>query len=212
METRCSKCGRTHETEAFARINVKESPELKAKVKDGSLFLWECPSCGESNLARYQTIYHDPDEHLMIWLLPEGSLPKEQFDAIDSQMKAASEALEGYTFRRVGDVGSLIEKVNIFDAGLDDVVIEMCKYVTRMEMRGKKDAPQGNVSLKFYRFEGSDNDLLFSYPENGQMKALAVGFNVYEDCAGIVRRNPAMSPRTGFASIDPAWIEQFFKG
>lgn len=45
-----------------------------------------------------------------------------------------SASLRGYTLRRVNDMGSLMEKVLVCDAGLDDVVLEMCKYVTKLEM------------------------------------------------------------------------------
>ena len=137
LKATCSSCGQTQEITAYTGINVAENPELKALVKDGSLFVWECPSCRKANLAAYQTLYHDPEEKLMIWMLPEGILPEDQVEAIGKLMESSSDLPEGYVFRRTLDIGSLIEKVNIFDAGLDDRVIEMCKYVTRMEMEEK---------------------------------------------------------------------------
>lgn len=130
----CPACGEKHGIEVWNRINVGENPELKAKVKDGSLFVWECPHCGKANLVQGQTLYHDPNERLMIWLMPDGILPEAQEKALEAQFEKISQTLEGYTLRRVSDIGSLIEKVNIFDAGLDDCVIEMCKYITKMEM------------------------------------------------------------------------------
>ena len=41
----CPGCGETTEITAYSGINVAEEPQLKDKVKDGSLFLWECPHC-----------------------------------------------------------------------------------------------------------------------------------------------------------------------
>ena len=198
----CSFCGSTKEITTLGGINVGENPSLKAKFKDGSLFIWECPSCGRANLASWQTIYHDPEEKIMIWLLPEGLVPEEKVEAIGRQIEASSDLPEGYVFRRVTDVGSLIEKVNIFDAGLDDTVIEMCKYVTKMELAekgGGKDIL--DTSMKFFRTDGPDGDLEFSYPGDG---------NVYGDCAGIIRRNPSMKPSGGFPVVDQAWIARFF--
>ena len=112
----------------------------------------------------------------------------------------------------MSDIGSLIEKVNIFDAGLDDCVIEMCKYITKMEMMekgGSKDLL--DTPFKFYHVDGPDNDIEFSYPKDGQMHGLRIGFNVYEDCAGIIRRNPSVKPSPGFSRIDPAWVARFFR-
>ena len=207
----CSRCGEKREVPFYGGINVAEEPELKARVKDGSLFLWECPHCGSTNLLTGQTIYHDPEERLMIWLLPEGSLPEESVRAVESSLIEAAETLEGYIFRRVESVGSLIEKVNIHDAGLEDTVIEMCKYITRMEMSQNGSRPFTDAPLKFFSMDGPDNELTFTYPEKGQMQGIRIGFNVYEDCAGILRRNPSVKPSGGFPRIDQDWISRFFR-
>ena len=58
----CSHCGQVHEAESFPSINVALDPQLKARVKDGSLFVSECPFCGTRNLVKYQTLYHDPEQ------------------------------------------------------------------------------------------------------------------------------------------------------
>ena len=47
--------------------------------------------------------------------------------------------------------------------------------------------------------------------KDGQMHGLRIGFNVYEDCAGIIRRNPSVKPSPGFSRIDPAWVARFFR-
>ncbi len=209
---KCSSCGNIHEITFYNGINTREEPELKDKVKDGSLFLWECPHCGKTNLVSGQVIYHDPDEKLMFWLLPPGSVPEDKVAIIENSLLEASQTLEGYTFRRVDDAGSLIEKVNIFDSGLDDTVIEIVKYVTKMEMAQKGGGHDlSDTSFKFFRIEGPDHELTFTYPEAGQMQGVQIGFNVYEDCAGILRRNPSINPSGGFPRIDQAWISRFFR-
>ena len=199
----CSRCHQHTDIPVRQSINVALDPELKARVKDGSLFVWECPYCGTRNLAVYETLYHDPDAKLMVWLLPGGGEPPEA-------VAKAVEGLEGYTFRLVRDAGSLIEKVNIQDAGLDDVVLEMCKWVTRQELSAKNPSAQ-DAQLRFLRTEGADNDLVFALPLEGQMQVVNVGFNVYEDARGILSRNPSIVPEAGFAQIDEAWIDRFFR-
>lgn len=212
IQAHCSSCGLEHEVPFYSGINVGQDPSLKSKVKDGSLFMWECPHCGAANLAAGQTIYHDPENRLMIWLLPQGILPEERVKALEAQLEASSDALEGYVLRRVEDVGSLIEKVNIFDAGLEDTVIEMCKYVSKMELAEKEEEKDIlETPFKFFRIDGPDHDLEFSYPKEGRMHGVRIGFNVYEDCAGILRRNPSVKPSGGFARVDQSWIARFFK-
>ena len=199
----CKNCNKQTEVELRQSINVALDPELKARVKDGSLFVWECPYCGQRNLALYQTLYHDPDAKLMVWLLPGQAQPPQ---AVADAVKE----LEGYTLRIVREVGDLIEKVNLNDAGLDDTVLEMCKWVMRREL-ADKNPDAADAKLRFLRMEGADNELVMAFPLNGQMQVINVGFNVYEDARGILMRNPSVKPADGFAQVDAAWIEQFFR-
>lgn len=213
----CQKCGSASEINYYQNINVQDSPELKSQVKDGSLFLWTCSKCGSVNLIPFPVLYHDPDEKLMIWYTPESmsgaekTLIDKQINAITEQILSDSngEILRGYTLRRVKEVGELIEKVNIFDAGLDDVAVEMCKYITRIELSEKskdKTAVPDNAKFKFYKIEGPDNDITLTYPKDGQIQGVQIGFNVYEDCRGIIKRNPDVLPAPGFAIVDSEWL------
>ena len=205
----CSKCGQQQTVTVYRSINIAENPELKDKVRDGSLFLWECPHCGQVNLARYETLYHDPAAKLMVWLIPEGEISETQMQAITMHTKA----MGGYTLRRVNDMGALMEKVLVRDAGLDDVVLEMCKYVTRLEMVQKSVPAEQKeefmaTEFHFYRSEGEDEGriLTFMYVLDGQMLGVNIGWNVYQDCAGILERNPQVRPDDGFAKVDAAWL------
>ena len=205
----CSKCGEKQVIRIYRSINVSEDPQLKEKVRNGSLFLWECPHCGQVNLAKYETLYHDPAARLMVWLLPEGEISQEQMKAITMHTKA----MGGYTLRRVADMGSLMEKVLIHDAGLDDVVLEMCKYVTKMEMISKitgKDNQEALMKAKFnfYRIEGEADERMITlmFPQDGKMSGVNIGWNVYQDCEGILSRNPHIRPGEGFVNVDADWL------
>ena len=205
----CSKCGEKQVIRIYRSINVSEDPQLKEKVRNGSLFLWECPHCGQVNLAKYETLYHDPAARLMVWLLPEGDISETQMKAITMHTKA----MGGYTLRRVTDMGSLMEKVLIHDAGLDDVVLEMCKYVTKMEMISKitgKDNQEALMKAKFnfYRIEGEADERMITlmFPQDGQMSGVNIGWNVYQDCEGILSRNPHIRTGEGFVNVDADWL------
>ena len=191
IKTACTKCGAEYSAEVPQSVNAASSPELKEQVRSGALFTWTCPHCGTANLLKFPFLYHDPTEHLMLVLT-------------DAPVNAEG-VPEGYTGRQVRSVGELIEKIKIFDAGLDDLVIELCKYVTCQEL--KKEVP-----LKFLRTDGADNDIIFTYPEAGQMQLLSVGFNVYEDCCAIVGRNPVITEGLkGLVKVDREWVEQFLR-
>ena len=191
IKATCSRCGAQFTAEVPQSVNAAVSSDLKEQVRSGALFTRACPVCGTVNLLKFPFLYYDTEAHLMIVL---------------SETPLAAEGLpEGYTGRLVRSVGDLVEKIKVFDAGLDDLVIEMCKFVTAQEL--KKDVP-----LKFAGMDGADNEMTFTYPENGQMEMVAVGFNVYEDCAGILQRNPLIrESATGLAVIDQAWLTRFFR-
>lgn len=188
---RCPTCGTAFDVQRHDLVNVKENPELKASVLNGDIFLQECPRCGRHHLVGGPLVYLDPDEGVLVMLS-------------DKPLTLADTG--GYTARLVSRAGDLVEKVKIFDAGLDDRAIEMCKYVT------KQEAGKPGMDLKFLRLDGADNELVFTYPAAGQMELLAVGFNVYEDCRGIIARNPHVAERArGLAVIDEAWVASLLR-
>ena len=145
----------------------------------------------------------------MVWLIPSGEISEAQMTAITMHTKA----MGGYTLRQAKDMGELMEKVLIFDAGLDDVVLEMCKYVTKLEMiqtsvgAEQKDDFMAST-FHFYKSEGEDDAriLTFMYALDGQMHGVNIGWNVYQDCAAILERNPQIKPAEGFAKVDADWL------
>lgn len=185
---RCSRCGREYGAPVYSYIDAVSNRALISCVEDGSLFVRECPSCGCRELISTPVVYKD--DKCLICL---------------SDRPLAVEGLEGVNGRLVRDVGSLVEKVKIFQAGLDDVAVELTKFVTRSEL-GK------DVLLRFLRTEGADNEIIFTYPADGQMEMIAVGINVYEDCCGIIARNPAMTRGLqGLPCVDAEWVESFLR-
>lgn len=210
-EVSCSRCGASHTLTTYSIVNVGEQPELKAQVLDGSLFVWECPHCGTKNLLRSKLLYHDPSERLMVWLTGgDWELEAKAADAYGSFGE-----IKDYVLRFVDDPGDLIEKVKVFDAGLDDVVMEMTKYVSRLEVaESQKDRASEivNASFRFLKLDGADNEITFAYPLDGAMQMVAVGFNVYEDCRGILKRNPAIAEAaSGFVKVDTAFVGRYFR-
>lgn len=198
FQTVCGTCGAAFTTDFPEKVNAREEPELKAAILDGSLFITECPKCGKRSIARTPLLYHDPDTRLMIWLPADA---EQEVDAV--RIFSSTPGLEDYTGRLVAGAGELIEKIKIFDAGLDDIAVELCKYVT-MQETGKE------VSMKFLRIDDSAAEMTLAYPEDGNMQMLSVGLNVYEDCCAILARNPQLRENArGLVRIDQAWLSEY---
>ena len=89
--------------------------------------------------------------------------------------------------------------------------MEMGKYGSKMELAEKAQDKESalairNASFKFYKIDGPDNDITFTYPSEGKMEGVKIGFNTYEDCRGIIKRNPDVIPAPGFAIVDSEWL------
>jgi hypothetical protein len=84
-----------------------------------------------------------------------------------------------------------------------------------MELAENGQGSPGNAEIgaemKFFRMDGADNTITFSFPQDGKMQLAEVGFNVYEDCRGILGRNPSVKEDPGFALVDAAWVARFFR-
>lgn len=217
IPTICRKCGHKGNKQVPRSINTSEEPSLKEAVRSGSLFTWECPQCGTVNMVQSDLLYHDPENRLMIWLLPEAvNLEAEtKILSLWSSIQA-DEGMQDYTFRRVSDAGSLIEKVRIAEAGMEDTAIEMCKYVTAMELSQQEKNPQlsaalSSIALRFHSMEGPDNLMKFVFSLDGAMHSVDVGFNVYEDCRAILGRNPGVLPSGPFPVVDAEWVAKTFR-
>ena len=85
-----------------------------------------------------------------------------------------------------------------------------CKWVTRRELSAKNPEMM-DAKLRFLRMDGPDNEMVLAFPLNGQMQVVNIGFNVYEDARGILGRNPSIRPEAGFAQVDAAWLDRFFR-
>jgi hypothetical protein len=206
----CATCKKQQEIPIYKSINTATDPGLVAKVMDGSLFLWECPHCHAKSLAKYECLYHNPDQRFMVWLLPlEMSSEAEQ-----ASIAMHAKALGAYTLRKCTEVGELVEKVHVLEAGLDDVAIELCKFIILQELQ-QKAASEGekaeiiSTPIHFYRKE--EDKLVFAIQLNKQMNELAVGNNVYEDALGIIHRNPSLTPAPGFQRIDAIWLSSVLR-
>src|SRR5581483_7149564 len=77
--------------------------------------------------------YHDMTQGLMIYLVESGA-PLEETTGDLGQLGVLSDRVRR---RRVDSVDSLVEKVRIFDAGLDDIVIEALKTLSFSRLRGQ---------------------------------------------------------------------------
>ena len=132
----CPQCGKEAEFTVWQSVNTDLDPEMRAAVKDLSIFRFTCPKCGYSALADYDFLYHDMRNKVMIQYAAsdeEAEQAKAIFsgDGLPKELRGLFGGMlyDGYILRIVRSQNELREKLEILDAGLDDRLIELYKTV-----------------------------------------------------------------------------------
>lgn len=126
MRIPCASCHHEFEAQVYSSINVSLNPELKEKLLNHELFRFTCPNCGHDNFYTYSLLYQDTQQKCMIQLCSEVDVPLYQRN-FDMLHQIREETSDPYKYRIVTDNNAIFEKINIFDAGLDDRIIELYK-------------------------------------------------------------------------------------
>ena len=72
----CPSCHHEGDFEVWDSINTVLDPAMKEKVLNQSIFLYTCPNCGETFRLNYPTLYHQMEDLVMIYLVPESEVKK----------------------------------------------------------------------------------------------------------------------------------------
>ena len=154
-------------------VNVATAPALKEQLLSGRLFTFTCSACGRtSRVVHPELVYHD---------VPRGHLI--QMDALGkfdpASLRGLESALPSVT-RVVQDSNALLEKVKIFDAELDDRVVEVLKLVMASQ--------KAEDTATRYLFEGTGTpsnpegrDLRFTLLSAKGVTGLAVPRAAYDE-------------------------------
>lgn len=128
----CPICKQDHNAKLWRRIDVAAEKDAKKKLLKGEFFDFICPDCGYVSELHYGSLYVDRGIRELIYLAEE----KEAEPA--AAEKAAEAAAEDLPFWKQGDsllrivhsAEELREKLLIFDNGLDDRLVEICKGIS----------------------------------------------------------------------------------
>ena len=128
LTIKCSNCGNEVKFIMYSSINARLNPELKDMLISDTLYKVECSKCGAKLKEIYSLLYHDPDKKIMIYGVPPDDVYR-TINTFDMLLKEYPDTYLGYTLRVVSSPTDLREKVITLDAGLDDRVVEIYKYL-----------------------------------------------------------------------------------
>lgn len=115
----CPTCNHKSSFNQYHRIDAVHLPHLKQEIIDWDLFKFSCLNCGCQYLIPYETVYYDITKGLEIYYLP----------TLTTQAYNNLRWSTAHYLRVVTDMEAFVEKVQIFEAGYDDRVIEIMKYI-----------------------------------------------------------------------------------
>jgi hypothetical protein len=136
----CPKCQKAGVFTVWDSINTKLDPDMKERVKSLEAFRYHCGHCGTDVQVDYGFLYHDMDHHFMVFYAPtDKDQENADRDMADGQDKfKAMVEKAGYVLRLVRSKADLLEKIAIFEAGLDDRLMELTKAAALAQV-GEKD-------------------------------------------------------------------------
>lgn len=187
----CPQCGEPQKYRILAGINAVENPELKEKILDETLFDWRCDRCNYFAAMVYPFLYTDPEKQLVISMCPAGT---------DSAVEP-TEAIRGYTKRSVKNLAELKEKILIFDAGCDDLAVELVKNALCAILQ--KSYKVSRLHAYFSRIHPDTGELEFAIFLPRQPKPVyhSTRMEVYKQSQEVLRTLDAKAPE-GFAVVD----------
>lgn len=153
----CPKCRHEQRVELYESVNVQTDPELKARLLGNQLNIVTCAECKATFRVDKSLLYNDPSGRRMIYLLPLG---EQSFEAGQRQFTESLQKLNGLLPRNVPapEISlvfswvELVERIFLFDAGLNERVIEYIKYLIYTH-----NSSRVNVAEKALLFNAQDS-------------------------------------------------------
>jgi hypothetical protein len=151
LQYQCPYCGEEFTITVYDTVTSAKDPDLKERVLSGDLFQHTCPHCHKEFMIQNQMFYSDADRKFVLWL--------SQND-VGANLTEFAEPLikQGYRLRRCATIQEFIEKIEIFEDGMDDVVVELAKYDSFIEFIDNKKGKAEDVTSVEY--ERTNDDIM----------------------------------------------------
>lgn len=210
----CKKCGNKQTVNLLPYIDFTKNPEYYAKVKDLSIFKVKCEKCGVEEIIKFDTLLFDETHKYFLYYLAD----KDMYNRFRHQITYFIETvlnkdgkfdLKDYKTRLVFNHNDLIEKMTIFELGLNDEVIELIKSGLF-----EKNLVNEVIYDSIY-FDGMNNaDLQFvsfnSRSASQPVQKLTINFNFYNKVIDELKVF-SMRHKEYFEVIDKNWVNEKFK-
>lgn len=160
----CPKCQHKNTNKIFKQVTV----DHLEKILNQSLFKFKCRQCGYEALLDYSLQYQDDDKKIVIYYVTNPEELNEVMDLLEDETVICE--TKGYICRVVCSQEDLIEKINIFNSGRDDRIIEIIKVFFYKQI-------QNEFQVDAIRYK--DNEIQFYY-QNFKQGSIPFEDSLYE--------------------------------
>ena len=144
IEITCPKCRHTQSFTIWESLNATIDPGKKTELLRGELTQFTCSRCRASSEVAYPMLYHSMDRRFMVYCGAEGTVP-------DLSALPFGKLLKNYRLRVVPTRMALVEKIQLFDADIDDLAMELFKISMRAQMN------EGAAEEMYFNSSGKSN-------------------------------------------------------
>lgn len=209
----CVHCKHQQKANIFPYINFNQNPEYYSKVKDLSIFNAVCENCGKKNIIQFDTLLIDETHQYFLYLLSDKSIYRSFKYKITYFVETTFNSndkydLDKFKTRVVFSLNDLIEKMSIFEEGLNDEAIEVVKV-------GLKDKNLiDNAAYDSIFFDGLENaNLEFvafsSKTSTKEPKRISIDHEFYNKVVDDIS-NLKDRPKDYFEVVDEDWVRSKF--
>ena len=200
----CPQCGYVEEMQLWDSIDGAEDRWLKELIFEKTLHVFRCPNCDFSAWVERELLYYDISSRFMIFYLPDYEGDVLELDLSEFVSQVGERKL---TLRIVNDLEEFIEKIRIFEDGLDDRAVELLKK--SFADNWNKRYPNRSVVLRYTQKTIPDHRIKIHVfePETQDVIALEFDYDTgYQKALELAKSVRLFSDVVGFLKVDKSTI------
>ena len=166
---RCDACKKEFSARVILQVDCAKAEDRTVDFSAGDPFLFTCPHCGQNMHVNHFLLWVDEGHTVALCNMTgpeERAALEEALSALVSFGKIAS-----IRRRSVFSPAHLLEKISIFEAGLDDRTVEIVKLYMAEEVR--RAYPQKTLTDVLFVGNGAQYGILFRCPDGDLTVALS---------------------------------------
>ncbi|MCH3962379.1 MAG: CpXC domain-containing protein [Solobacterium sp.] len=149
LQYKCPYCGQEFTITVYDTVTASKDPDLRDRVLSGDIFQHTCDHCHKEFMIQNPLLYSDKEHKFVLFL--------SQNDVGTSLAEFAKPLVsQGYRLRRCATIQELVEKIEIFEEGMNDIAVELAKYDSFIEFLENKKGKAEDVTSVAYEHAKDD--------------------------------------------------------